>query len=152
VRKDLKKFIIYAIFVFVTGFSAFFYYGYYQSSQYDGTVIPYIQKVLPELSTWDPEIVKQYMAPEVLSTITAEDLKYTMERLAQIGELQSIDKMKFKKKATGKAGDLVQQPVITYTVNAQYSTGKATVTIALLDKGGVYQIYHFKFGTEALNR
>ena len=69
-RKDLKKFIIYAIFVFVTGFSAYFYYGYYQSSQYDGTVIPYIQKVLPELSTWDPEVVKQYMAPEVLGTVT----------------------------------------------------------------------------------
>jgi len=150
VRKDLKKFIIYAIFVFVTGFSAYFGYGYYQSAQYDGTVIPYIQKVLPELSTWDPEVVKQYMAPEILGTVTDENLENIMGALAQIGELQSIEKMKFKKKATGRAGDLVQQPVITYTVNAQYSTGEAIVTISLLDKGGAYEVYHFNFESAAL--
>ncbi len=149
-RKELKKFIMYVIFVFVTGFSAFFYYGYYQSSQYDDSVIPYIQKVLPELSTWDTEIVKQYMAPEVLQTVTTENLQDIMKALAQIGELQSIDKMKFKKKATGRADDLVQQPVITYIVNAHYSTGEATVTLSLLDKGGVYEVYHFNFESEAL--
>ena len=149
-RKDLKKFVIYAIFVFITGFSAFFYYGYYQSSQYDGTVIPYIQEMLPKLSTWDPVIVKQFMAPEVLRTVPDEDLKNIMGALAGIGELQSIGEMKFKKKATGGVGDLVQQSVITYTVNAQYSSGETIVTIALLDKGGVYEVYHFNFESAAL--
>lgn len=149
-RKELKKFIMYVIFVFVTGFSAYFGYGYYQSSQYDGTVIPYIQKVLPELSTWDPEVVKQYLAPEVAKTVTAENLQKLMGALAQIGELQSIDEMKFKKKATGKPGDLVQEPVITYTVKARYSTGDATVTLSLLDKGGIYELYHFNFESAAL--
>ena len=149
-RKDLKKCIIYAIFVFVTGFSAFFYYGYYQSSQYDGTVVPYIQEVLPKLSTWDPEIVKQFMAPAVLRTVTDENLTSIMGALAQIGELQSIGEVKFKKKATGGAGDLVQQPVITYTVTAQYSTGETIVTLSLLDKGGSYDVYHFNFESEAL--
>ena len=149
-RKDLKKFIIYAIFVFVTGFSAFFYYGYYQSSQYDGTVVPYIQEMLPKLSTWDPVIVKQFMASEVLGTVTDEDLKNIMGALAQIGELQSIDQMKFKKRATGGAGDLVQQPVITYTVNARYSTGETIITISLLDKGDSYEVYYFNFESDAL--
>ena len=149
-RKDLKKFVIYAIFVFITGFSAFFYYGYYQSSKYDGTVVPYIQEMLPKLSTWDPVVVKQFMAPEVLKTVPDENLKNIMGALAQIGELQSIGEMKFKKRATGGAGDLVQQPVITYTVKAQYSTGEAIVTISLLDKGSSYDVYHFNFETEAL--
>ena len=149
-RKDLKKFVIYAIFVFITGFSAYFYYGYYQSSQYDGTIIPYIQEVLPEISTWDPEIVKQYLAPEVLRTVTDENLEKIMGALAQIGELQSIGEVKFKKKATGGAGDLVQQPVITYTVKAQYSMGEALVTLSLLDKGDSYNVYHFNFESTAL--
>ncbi|MEA3544122.1 MAG: hypothetical protein U9R69_02755 [Thermodesulfobacteriota bacterium] len=149
-KKELKKFIIYVIFVFVTGFSAFFYYGYYQSSQFDGTIVPYIEEVLPKLSTWDPEIVKQFMAAEVLRTITDENLKNIMGALAQIGELQSIEEVKFKKKATGGAGDLVQQPVVTYTVKAKYSTGDATVIISLLDKGGSYDVFHFNFESEAL--
>lgn len=149
-KKELKKFIIYVIFVFVTGFSAFCYYGYYQSSQFDGTIVPYIEEVLPKLSTWDPEIVKQFMAAEVLRTITDENLKNIMGALAQIGELQSIEEVKFKKKATGGAGDLVQQPVVTYTVKAKYSTGDATVIISLLDKGGSYDVFHFNFESEAL--
>lgn len=149
-KKELKKFIIYVIVVFVIGISSYFFYGSYQSSLYDGRVTPYIQEVLPKISTWDPEIVKQCMAPEVLKTVTDENLRNIMKALAQIGELQSIKEMKFKKKATGGAGDLVQEPVITYTVNAQYSSGDATVTISLLDKGDSYEVYHFNFESEAL--
>jgi len=146
----MKKFIVYVIFVFITGFSAYFYYGYYQSSQYDGTVVPYIQEVLPKISTWDPEIVKQYLAPEALRWVPEENLVNILGALADIGEFQSIEEMKFKKKSTGGEHDLVQEPVITYTVKAQYSTGAATVTISLLDKGGTYETYHFNFESKSL--
>ncbi|MDX2494352.1 MAG: hypothetical protein QNK27_05275 [Desulfuromusa sp.] len=146
----MKKFIVYVIFVFITGFSAYFYYGYYQSSQYDGTVVPYIQEVLPKISTWDPEIVKQYLAPEALRRVSEENLVNILGALADIGELQSIEEMKFQKKSTGGEHSAVQEPVITYTVKAQYSTGAATVTISLLDKGGAYETYHFNFESEAL--
>lgn len=149
-KKELKKFILYVIAVFVIGLSAYFFYGSYQSSLYDGRAVPYIQEVLPKISTWDPEVVKQYMAPEVLQTVTDENLQNIMGALAQIGELQSVGEMKFKKKATGGAGDLVKDPVITYTVNAQYSSGDAKVTISLLDKGDSYEVYHFNFESEAL--
>ncbi len=149
-RKELKKFIIYVVFVLVVGLSAFFYYGSVQSSRYDGTAIPYIQEVLPEISTWDPEIVKQYLSPEVLKTVSAENLKNILGELTKIGDLQNIGEMKFKKKSTGGEGDMAQQLVITYTVNAQYSTGETTVTISLLDKGGSYEVHHFNFESEAL--
>ena len=149
-RKELKKFIIYVIFVLITGFSAFFYYEHTQSAQYDGTAVPYIQKVLPEISTWNPEVVKQYLAAEVLQTVSEENLKNILAELSKIGELRSIEKFKFKKKSTGGEGDTQQQPVITYIVAAQYSTGEATVTISLLDKGGAYKVQHFNFESGAL--
>ncbi len=146
----MKKFIIYVIFVFAVGLSAYFYYGYYQSSQYDSTVVPYIREVLPKISTWDPEIVKQCLAPEALRRVSEENLVNILAALAAIGELQSIEEMKFKQKSTGGENDMLQDPVITYTVKAQYSTGAATVTISLLDKGGVYETYHFNFESKAL--
>lgn len=149
-RKELKKFIAYVVFVFVVGFSAYFYYGSVQSAEYDGTVVPYIQKVLPEISTWDPDVVKQYLAPEVSKTVSPENLKNILAELSKIGELQSIEKMKFKKKSTGGEGDIAQQPVVTYTVIAQYSTGETTVTISLLDRGGSYEVHHFNFESGAL--
>ena len=146
----MKKFIIYAIFVFVTGFSTYFYYGYYQSSQYDGTVGPYIQEVLPEISKWNPDIVSQYMAPEILQTVSAEDLKDLMGTLSKIGKLQSIGELSFKNKAAGDNVRFANHPVITYEVEAKYSTGDAKVIISLLDREGSYEIYHFNFQTKAL--
>ena len=149
-RKEVKKFIAYVILVFVVGFSGYFYYESVQSAEYAGTAVPYIQQVLPEISTWDPEIVKQHLAPEILKTVSAENLKNILAELSKIGELQSIGKMKFKKKSTGGEGDMAQQPVITYVVDAQYSTGEATVTISLLDKGGSFEVQHFNFESGAL--
>ncbi|MDA3903340.1 MAG: hypothetical protein PF441_07840 [Desulfuromusa sp.] len=152
-RKEVKKFIIYVIFVFVTGFSAFFIYGSMQSSQYDGTAVPYIMETLPKISTWDPEIVKQLMAPEVLKTVSAENLANILAALADIGELQSIGDATFKNKSTDGTGgnvQLINEPVITYEVEAQYSTGDAKVIISMIDRGGSYEIYHFNFKSKAL--
>ncbi len=146
-RKDAKKFIAYVIFVLTVGISAYLYYGAVQSAEYDGTAIPYIQKVLPEISTWDPEIVKQYLAPDVLKTVSAEDLKNILAELSKIGELQSIGEMDFKKKSTSEVG---QQLVITYIGDAQYSSGETTVTISLLEKGDSYEVQHFNFESAVL--
>jgi len=150
VKKELKKFILYVIFVLVTGFSAFFIYGSMQSSEYDGTAIPYIKETLPQISTWDAEIVKQLMAPEVLETVSAENLTNILAALADIGELQSIGDATFKNKSTGGNVQSAKDPVITYEVEAQYSTGDATVTISLIDRGESYEIYHFNFKSKAL--
>jgi hypothetical protein len=146
----VKKFIIYVVFVLITGFSAYFIYGAVLSSRYDGTVGPYIQEVVPEISKWDPEIVKQYMAPEVLRTVTTEDLAALMGALAKIGSLQSIGKASFKGKSEVDDAQYVKHPLITYEVDAQYSTGNAKITISLLDRDGSYELYHFNFQSKAL--
>jgi len=146
----VKKFIIYVVFVFVTGFSA--YFGYYAvlSSRYDATAGPYIQEVLPAISQWNPDILKQYMAPEIAKTVTTEDLEALMGALAKIGSLQSIGEFSFKNKAAVDNVMLDNYPIITYEVDAQYSTGDAKVTISFLDREGSYDLYHFNFQSEAL--
>ncbi|MDX2480774.1 MAG: hypothetical protein QNK24_10620 [Desulfuromusa sp.] len=149
-KKELKKFIIYVILVFVIGFSAFFIYGSMQSSQYDGTAVPYIRETLPKISTWDPEIVKQLMAPEALETVSAENLTNILAALAAIGELQNIGEATFKNKSTGGNAQSAKDPVITYEVEAQYSTGDAVITMSLVDRGESYEIYHFNFKSKAL--
>jgi len=146
----VKKFIVYVVFVLVTGFSAYFIYGAVLSSRYDETAGSYIQEVLPEISKWDPVIVKQYMAPEVIRTVTTEDLAVLMGTLAKIGSLQSIGKLHFKGKSEVDDAQFVRHPLITYEVAAQYSTGDAKVTISMLDRDGSYELYHFNFESKAL--
>lgn len=146
----MKKFIIYVIFVFVVGFSSYFIYGSMQAAKHDGTAIPYIQEVLPKLSTWNLETVKQYMVPEVLQTVSDEKLGHLLKSLSKIGELKSIGDVTFKDKTTDDKGRLVKGLVVTYDIEAQYSTGAAIVTLGLLDNGGTYQIYYFNFQSKAL--
>ncbi len=146
----MKKFIIYIIFVFVIGFSAYFGYGIYLKSQYNGTAIPYIQEVLPKISTWDADIVRPYVAPEILQTLTEENFNNLMGALSKIGTLQHIEKIDFKGKTGVQKGQLGQHAVITYEVAAKYSSGDAIVTISLFDRNGSYEIAQFNFQTTAL--
>ncbi|MCK4503767.1 MAG: hypothetical protein KAU22_12095 [Desulfuromonadales bacterium] len=146
----MKKLIIYIIFVFVVGFSSYFSYGYYLSSKYADTAIPYMEEVLPQISTWDADIVRQYMAPEVLQTVTAENLKNLMAALSKIGELKSISKFSFQNEVSGDNVQFVGGTVITYEVEAEYSSGATVVTIRLLLRDDSYQVYHFNFQSQAL--
>ncbi len=146
----MKKFIIYVVFVFVVAFSGYFIYGYMQSAKYDGTAIPYIEKVLPELSSWDVDRVSQCMAPEVLATISPENLVELLKSLSQIGTFQSISEATFKNKAVGANVKYADAPVITYDIETRYSSGPVTVTLSLLDRDGKYQVYYFNFQSQAL--
>ena len=146
----MKKLIIYVIFVFIVGFSSYFIYGSRQAAKYDGTAVPYIQEVLPKLSTWDTETVKQCMVPEILQTVSDEKLEHLLKSLSIIGELKSIGEAKMKNKDTDDNSRLAKGLIVTYDVEAQYSTGDVIVTLGLLEKGGSYQLYYFNFQSQAL--
>ena len=148
----MKKFIIYVLCVFICAFSGLYIYMYVQSSHYEKTAVPYINEVLPKISTWNPALAKEYMAPEVLSRISPAELESLMLSLSKIGELKSVGEPEFKKKSSGEDMTSEQQPVVTYTLDAQYTSGEAKVTISLLDKGDTFSVYHFNFQTEALSR
>jgi len=146
----LKKFIIYVLFVFTCGLSIFFVYNYMQSSAYEATAIPYIKTVLPQISTWDSVKVRESMAPEVLERVTDTDLNALMQSLSKVGTLTSIDSIKFKNKASGENITRGKQPLVTYELETQYSSGAVNVTLTLLDRGDSFDLYHFNFQSEAL--
>jgi len=143
----VKKFIIYLICVVTIGVSGGFYYDHMQSTKYDVLAVPYIKKVLPVLSHWDVEQVKQYLAPEVLQTVSDKNLKTLLTSLSQIGTLESISEIELK---NTKSVEDDQGLIVTYDVEAQYSTGPATVTLRLLDMGEGYRLYYFNFQSQAL--
>lgn len=146
----MKKFIIYVLFVFICAFSGFFIYKSKLSSQYEESAVPYIKQVLPLISTWDPSLARDYMAPEVIERVSDVDLETLMQSLSQMGDLQSIDKIAFKNKTSGEHTTQAHLPLVTYDLTTHYSSGEVSVTISLLDKGESYEVYHFNFQSEAL--
>ena len=146
----MKKFIIYVLFVFLCAFSGFFIYKNKLASQYEETAVPYIKQVLPIISTWDPTLVRNYMAPEVIDRVSDVDLKNLMQSLSHMGDLQSIDKIAFRNKTSGEHTTQASLPLVTYELTTHYSSGEVSVTISLLDKGESFDVYHFNFQSEAL--
>lgn len=146
----MKKLIIYVVCVIICAFSALFIYKYRLTAQYEKSAVPYIEQVLPVISTWDPALAKDYIAPEVLERVSAEALAELMHSLSQIGDLQRIDKIAFKNKTSGENLTRDELPLVTYDLVTHYSSGEVGVTISLLDKGTGFDVYRFNFRSEVL--
>lgn len=146
----MKKLLIYCLFVIVSAVSIYFYYGYSQSSHFDPQVVPYVEQVLPLLSRWDLETTKNLLDEEVLNQVSDEDLQKMLNYLSRIGELQSFDKPKFRSTSNALTTGAVERDVVTYQINALYSTGAAEVTLSMLGEAPEYTLLHFNFQSSAL--
>ena len=136
--------------VIIIAFIGMGLFTWYRSSQYAEVAIPYIEKTVPEISKWDAEQIKTYMAPEVLAETPDEDFRKIIKYLSKLGPLISLGEPKFTKIYSGANLDHGKQIIVTYVIGAVYEKGDATITISLLDKGESFQIYHFHIDSLAM--
>lgn len=149
-ESGVKKFIVYVVSVILTAVSIYFGYGYVQSTRFDSTVIPYIQRAVPQLSRWDVATTKALLDEEALRRVSDDDLGQMMVYLTRIGDLQQIERTHFKSTSKTMTTGAVERDVVSYQVTANYSTGPAEITLSLVERGGEYFILHFNFQSQAL--
>jgi len=148
----VKKLIIYALFVISTAIAIYFGYGYMQGKRFDPTVVPYVEQVVPQLSRWDVATTKALLDDEALRRVSDDDLKKMMDYLGRIGELQHLEKPRFRSTSKAMTAGAIERDVVTYRVKANYSTGPAEITLSLVERSGEYVLLHFNFQTQALAR
>lgn len=146
----MKKLFLYFLFVIVSVVSIYFGYGYVQSSRFDPDAVPYIEKVLPLLSRWDLQTTKELLDDEVLNQVADKGLEQMLDHLSRIGELQGFERPQFRSTSTALTAGAVEQQVVTYRVDARYSTGPAEVTLSLIGDAPDYKLLHFNFQSSAL--
>ena len=152
-KKSLKKFYFMLatwLVVVIAVIGGSLLYDQYKTSEYDDRAEPYINRVIPELSKWEPATTKALMAEEVAATISEEKFAQAMNLFSRLGSLQSINEPKFIEVHTGKQGDIGTQTIIEYDIDAEYSNGDATINLKLLFRDGLFEIYNFNFSSEAL--
>ena len=125
-------------------------YDQYKTSEYDDRAKPYINRVIPELSKWEPATTKALLAEEVAATISDEKFAQAMNLFSRLGSLQRINEPKFIDVHTGKQGDIGTQTIIEYDIDAEYAKGDATINLKLLLRDGLFEIYNFNVSSEAL--
>lgn len=152
-QQSLKKFfILIAIWLvtIVAVFAGSILYDQYQATEYEDVAVPYIEKIIPEISKWDPVVTKALMAPEVSATIPEENFTQATILFSRLGALQSMDNPKFEDVHTGAQASLGDQTIVEYNVDARYENGDATINLKLLERNGSFEIYSFNFSSESL--
>jgi hypothetical protein len=122
----------------------------FQSADYDDVAVPYLKKVIPELSQWDPAAARALMVTEVSASIPEEKLVRGMETFSKLGALQSLAEPEFENVYRDQGTIIGKQTIVEYNTEAKYANGDATINMKLLDRGGHLEIYHFNISSQAL--
>ena len=76
-----------------------FWYGI-SADKYNQTVIPYLDKSLPEITSWQYSKLKPLFTPEAQSEFETEAGRATFILFTKPGKLQSIDKAQYGAKGS----------------------------------------------------
>ena len=86
----MKTFLVYIVVVFCCGIGTFFIYRHIQASHFNSTAVPYIYEVLPKITSWDPDLLDQIIASDILRQTDRADLVRLMASLSRLGTLESM--------------------------------------------------------------
>ncbi len=120
-----------------------------KAGEYDDTVIPYLNRIVPEISRWDLETTRGFMAEEALQNISDEQYAQIIVLFSKVGELQSFEEPEFEKTHTAELPS-GSKTVVSYKVEAKYANGDARLNFKLIEDSGSYKVYLFNLSSEAL--
>jgi hypothetical protein len=152
-QKALKQFFTLMVIWLVTIIAVFagsMLYDQHKASKYEAIAEPYIKRIIPELSQWDPAITKALMSSKVAATIPDENFTQAATLFSRLGALQSMEEPKFDKVQEMLNTDIGTLTIVEYNVDAKYENGEAVINLQLLDGGGFFEIYRFNFSSEIL--
>jgi len=153
VKGYLKKIIIIlsaVLLVAVAIYSGIQFYTGQQAERYDMAAVPYLKMVVPEISKWDPEIIKKYMPEEALQNTSDEQIINIVNNLSKLGALQSMKEPKFSRADSNEIRPDKIKNIVTYTIEAEYENGAAEVSIGLLEKNNSFKVQNFNINSKAL--
>jgi hypothetical protein len=124
-------------------------YSYFKAEQYNNSAVPYINQKIPELSSWNPEEMKKYIAPDTSQKNTDEYLTILTLKLAELGQLKNFDEPQFVNIESIETLLDGKQTIATYNILTRYENGDANITMRLLEGDDGFKIYTFYVGSIA---
>lgn len=133
------------------------YYSDYQADQYHDLVVPYLEKVIPKISTWEVEVIKRNMSPEAVESLSPEQLEAVVNEFSKLGELESFSTPKFDRISKERKGNAIKgiedtETVLTYTSQAVYENGEAKLTFKLIPEDEKAKLHYFNVQSNVLGQ
>lgn len=149
----MKKVLVPLVIALVVVPSAFFgvkAFNHYKSEQYAATAIPYIRQVVPEISRWDPALIKRYLSPASRAQTPDEKIDKIVHYLSRLGPLVQMGKPRFVSEDSSVYVAGVQATIVNYDVDLEYEKGSAVMTLGLLAGKDGFQLQNFNIQSQAL--
>ena len=125
-------------------------YDRYQATKFTDTALPYVIQIIPIVSKWDSDTIRELMVPEVSATISEDKFAQTMVWFSKLGALQSMGEPDFQAVDSGGMTVIGMQTIVEYEVDAKYGNGDALLNIKLLERDGLFELYSFNLSSEVL--
>jgi hypothetical protein len=148
--KNMLKGIGVAFLLIIGIFASLGIWTAYQSAAYEKTAVPYIASAIPDISTWDPIIMKSYMAPETLEGVPVADFEQVATFLRKLGYFISMEQPEFQTITSGTSIENGSLTLVSYRIPVKYEHGQATVSLVLKEKEHSFEVYRFNVDSMAL--
>ncbi|KZN30448.1 hypothetical protein N480_05705 [Pseudoalteromonas luteoviolacea S2607] len=122
----------------------------YKAASYEETAIPYMDKAIKDISTWQVDTVRSYLVVSTNDRVSESDLQALVKGLSKMGRLIEIGEFQFMNvSSTAMAGE-ASGSFVTYRVPAKYENGDGLITITLQEVDDSFQVYSFNLNSLAL--
>ncbi|MFT5659271.1 MAG: hypothetical protein ACI9KN_002554 [Gammaproteobacteria bacterium] len=118
-----------------------FWYGI-TADKYDKTVVPYLDKNLPRITSWQYSKLKPLLTPQAQSEFETKAGRASFILFASLGKLQSTGKPQYGAKGSEMSEGLGEVDVVSYTVPVVFDTGPAVIKLNLVINGDSHIIQH----------
>ena len=132
-KKLLKGFGI-ALLILICLFVLIAVWSGYKSSEYEKTVIPYMNTAIADISSWELDTFKNYLTPSEIENINGDDLKRLIKALSKMGALVEIGEYQFNTVTSRALTSVCSGTFVTYTVPALSENVDAVLTIPLKEE------------------
>ena len=129
--------------LFITLLIILISYSYFKSEQYNNAAIPYIKAQIPELSSWNSEVMDKYLTPRTEGNNASEYLTQSTLQLSTLGQLTNIEEPQFVNIDSELTPLNGKQTIATYNVLSRYENGDVIIRIRLLEVDGAFEVYSF---------
>lgn len=150
--KKLIIFLLVWVVAVVSGIVGVKVYKQHQISKYAVEAVPYVKKVVPEISQWNPDTIRGLMTEQTLATLSPEKFSRIIEIFSQMGELQSMEEPVFVQTDSLPTAGGGNQTQVRYTVKARYRKGDAILTLNLADEPDGFKVAYFNLSSAVLTQ
>jgi hypothetical protein len=119
-----------------------------KADRYEETAIPYIDSVMPAVTSWQPERLIPVLSPDARVEFENDKVRAAYQSFSRLGQFQAMEKPRFVASRADSSAQLGDIELIDYEAEVQFDSGPAILKIKLVADGHSYHVRHFGFHSQ----